>query len=57
MTEKISESDLHYLRSIKMQMQLIKEAWLGETRFSLQGVTFADTIDWLDCFIEKHERK
>lgn len=52
----LTDSDLYYLRSIKRQMLEVRSALADEASFSLGGEAFADNIDWLDCFIEKHER-
>lgn len=49
----ITESDLHYLRSILNQLREIRSGIdYGPT---LGGEVLADNIDWLDCFIDKHQ--
>ena len=56
MTE-LSDNDLYYLRSIKRQLDEVKEALADTAAFSLGGMALADNLDWLDCFIDKHTRK
>lgn len=51
----MTESDLHYLRSILRHLTEVKEALADTSAFSLGGMVLADNIDWLDCFIAKHE--
>jgi hypothetical protein len=50
----LSESDLHYLRSILGHLQEVRTVVEG---LSLGGEALADNIDWLDCFIDKHQRE
>lgn len=52
----ITPNDLYYLGSIKRRLTEFKEALVDTAQFSLSGQAFADEIDWLDCFIEKHSR-
>lgn len=52
----LSDNDLYYLRSIKRQLDEVKEALPDTAAFSLGGTAFADNLDWLDCFIDKHTR-
>ena len=47
----LSDNDLYYLRSIKRQLDEVKEALADTTAFSLGGMALADNLDWLDCFI------
>ena len=49
----ITEHDLYYLRSILRNLREIRKIADG---LSLGGVALADNIDWLDCFIDKHQR-
>lgn len=51
------ESDLHYLGCIKRRLTEFKEALADTAAFSLAGQAFADELDWLDCFIDQHERR
>ena len=53
----LSDNDLYYLRSIKRQLDEVKEALADTAAFSLGGMAFADNLDWLDCFIDKHTRR
>ena len=49
--------DLHYLRSILGHLREVRDAILrSDDVLTLSCVVLADNIDWLDCFIEKHER-
>jgi hypothetical protein len=49
----ITESDLYYLRSILGNLREVRAV----VEFaSLGGEALADNVDWLDCFIDKHER-
>lgn len=52
----LSENDLYYLRSIQRQLQMVKESLDDSIGLSLGVMAFADNLDWLDCFIDKHER-
>lgn len=52
----ITESDLHYLRSILGHLREVRSARIVVPGHSLGGEVLADNIDWLDCFIDKHER-
>ena len=52
----LPEGDLYYLRCIKRRLTEFKDALADTASFSLQGQAFADEIDWLDCFIDHHER-
>lgn len=52
-TVMLTEHDLYYLRSIQRQLSEMKEALAD---FSLGGLALADNLEWLDCFIDKHER-
>jgi len=50
----MSDQDLHYLKSILAQLRELRDSRVhGPT---LSGQILADNIDWLDCFIDKHER-
>jgi hypothetical protein len=49
----LSESDLHYLRSILGHLQEVHTVVEG---LSLGGEALADNIDWLDCFIARHQQ-
>ena len=50
----MSPNDLHYLRSILDHLREVRSSIkYGPT---LGGEVLADNIDWLDCFIDKHER-
>jgi hypothetical protein len=50
----ITESDLHYLRSILGQLREVRSA-ITTNGPSLGGEVLADNIDWLDCFIDRIE--
>ena len=52
----LSDNDLYYLRSIKRQLDEVKEALADTAAFSLGSMALADNLDWLDCFIDKHTR-
>jgi len=51
----VTESDLHYLRSILRQLREVR-SWMKEGP-TLGGEVLADNIDWLDCFIDKYEKE
>ena len=52
--QAMTEHDLYYLRSILTQLRGVRASLrYGPT---LGGEILADNIDWLDCFIDKHER-
>jgi hypothetical protein len=53
--ETMTEHDLHYLRSILGQLRELRASI--EYGPTLGGEVLADNIDWLDCFIDKHEAK
>lgn len=55
MTEELTDNDLYYLRSILGHLREVQSAMADG--LSLGGEMLADNIDWLDCFIEKHERR
>jgi len=48
-----TEDDLHYLRSILRNLREFRSTLLTH---NLGVEVLADNIDWLDCFIDKHER-
>jgi hypothetical protein len=52
----MTTNDIHYLEAIKRRLMEFKDALADTAAFSLPGEAFADEIDWLDCFIEKHSR-
>jgi hypothetical protein len=52
----MTPNDIHYLEAIKRRLMEFKDALADTAAFSLPGEAFADEIDWLDCFIEKHSR-
>jgi hypothetical protein len=54
MTQKLTDHDLHYLRSILGQLRELRSSI--ECGPTLGGEVLADNIDWLDCFIDKHSR-
>jgi hypothetical protein len=50
----MTDVELHYLRCIwRRLLQLKKEV----EDYSLAADALADEIDWLDCFIDRHERQ
>jgi hypothetical protein len=49
----LTDNDLHYLRSILGHLREVRSI---ATAFSLGGEALADNIDWLDCFIDKHQK-
>lgn len=56
----LSDADLYYLRSILNTLQEMRDATVMDTvnyGWSLGDEALADNTDWLDCFIEKHERQ
>jgi hypothetical protein len=60
----VTEHDLHYLRSIlgnlralRKAISLINDVNADLALPSLGSEVLADNIDWLDCFIDKHERE
>lgn len=59
----MSKQDLHYLKSILGQLQTLRRLSRlpvlagAEMLPNLGSEVLADNIDWLDCFIDKHERK
>jgi hypothetical protein len=53
----ITENDLYYLRSIQRQLQMVKESLDDSIGLSLGVMAFADNLNWLDCFIDEHERR
>jgi hypothetical protein len=50
-------NDLYYLRRIHRRIREHKSLVHEDTLSSLGGVTLADEIDWLECFIDKIVRK
>jgi hypothetical protein len=52
----MTPNDIHYLEAIKRRLMEFKDALVDTAAFSLPGEAFADEIDWLGCFIEKHTR-
>lgn len=54
----LTDNDLYYLRSILGQLREVRKVVLRESEgASLVGEVLADNIDWLDCFIDKHQRE
>lgn len=54
----MSEQDLYYLKSILSQLRELRKFVSSQEQVAmLGGEVLADNIDWLDCFIDKHERK
>lgn len=57
----MTEQDLHYLKSILGHLREFKAFTTQRVRkgtVSMLGVeALADNIDWLDCFIDRTERK
>lgn len=55
----LTDNDIYYLKSIKKNLDELK-AFTDMTAelkgFGLVNVVHADNRDWLDCFIDKHER-
>ena len=54
---KLKDNDLYYLRSILGNLREVR-AYIGQFDRgpAIGSEVLADNIDWLDCFIEKHER-
>lgn len=50
----MTEHDLYYLRSILGNLRQFRKALDNEA--SLGDEVLSDNIDWLNCFIDKHER-
>jgi hypothetical protein len=54
----LTENDLHYLRSIIGTLREVRGmAEVANLGATLGMVVLADNIDWLDCFIDKHQRE
>jgi hypothetical protein len=53
----LKQNDLHYLKTIHRRLKEFRSVLRDDERFSLGGEAFADELDWLDCFIDKHSRK
>lgn len=51
----LTKNDLYYLRSIKRQLEEVR-AIANNVGLSLSYMALSDNIDWLDCFIDRHER-
>lgn len=52
----LTDNELYYLRSIKRQLTEVREAMADTSGLSLGNMALADNLDWLDCFIDQHER-
>jgi hypothetical protein len=52
----MTDQDLHYLRSILEHLRSLRAIADKYGGPGLPGEALADNIDWLDCFIDKHER-
>jgi hypothetical protein len=50
----LTDSDLHYLRSILGHLREVRTLFGG---LSLGAEVLVDNIDWLDCFIDKHQKE
>ena len=50
----LTDNDLFYLRSILRHLREVRRIVEGA---SLGGEVLADNIDWLDCFIDRHQRE
>jgi hypothetical protein len=50
----LSENDVYYLRAILGHLRQIKQMADG---LRLGSEALADEVDWLDCFIDKHQRE
>lgn len=53
---KLNDNDIYYLKTIARHLKELADALADTAAFSLQGEAFRDTREWLDCFIDKHER-
>lgn len=56
----LSDNDLYYLRSIKRNLDDLHEIMpelIEQGGPCLGGEVLADNRDWLDCFIDQHERR
>jgi hypothetical protein len=53
----LSDNDLYYLRSCLTHLrQFYREVMEVEQMVTLGNEALSDNIDWLDCFIDQHER-
>lgn len=52
--DALSEQDLYYLKSIRRQLEEVHKTM--ESGPTLGGEVLANNCDWLDCFIDKHEK-
>jgi len=53
----MTERDLYYLRSILGHLREVRASINRHAEGpTIGGEVLADNIDWLDCFIEKHDR-
>lgn len=52
----MTDNDLYYLRSIYRRLLEFKQV-ASKGEYNLGFEALADEVDWLDCFIDKHERR
>jgi hypothetical protein len=50
----LSENDLYYMRAILGHLRELRKIAGG---LNLGSEALADEIDWLDCYIDKHQRE
>ena len=52
----MTDNELYYLRAIHRRLKEFKSVVPDDVFPSLGSEAMADEIDWLDCFIDKHQR-
>ena len=53
----LTDNDLHHLRSILGTLREVRQmADMANLGATLGVQVLADNMDWLDCFIDKHQR-
>ena len=60
MAKDVTDDELYYLRSIKRQLgelQSLTDDVMADFGPSIGSEVLADNLNWLDCFIDEHERK
>ena len=55
----LTNNDLHYLRSILSHLREVRTLLnnFDPPQPSIGGEILADNVDWLDCFIDKWEKR
>lgn len=52
----LTDNDLYYLRTIGRRLVEYRKSLGDVDGLSLGILALADEIEWLDCFIDQHER-